>query len=181
MQTDGVLGKEYLMESDPSSNFEEPIKDFANELGSKQFVVFAFTAGGSPVHNALSGLANVRFFTMTRKVSYPKPGDRPDEVLVPTSDQSVLLNVLDKAISSNPDLKFGVVFDSVTDLILSSGLEMTYKFLKQANEMLSSNKVTAIFLLTFGAHNEREVNVIKSLFGNILTYGAGQLGAQKKA
>ena len=179
--TDSLIGREFLLEVDPSSNFEEPIKDFANELGSRQYVLFAFTAGGSPVHNALSGLGNVRFFTMTRKVSYPKPGDTPDEVLVPSADQSVLLNVLDKAITTNPDLKFGVVFDSVTDLILSSGLEVTYKFLKQANEMLSINKVTSVFLLTFGAHNDREVNVVKSLFSNILNYGSGQLGTQKSS
>ncbi|HZW85376.1 MAG TPA: hypothetical protein VFE91_05695 [Nitrososphaerales archaeon] len=178
---EGFLGKEFLMEVDSSSNFEEPIRDFANELGSKQYVVFAFTAGGSPIHNALSGLGNVRFFTMTRKVSYPKPGERPDEVLVPNADQSVLLNVLDKAINSNPDLKFGVIFDSVTDLVLVSGLEMTYKFLKQANEMLNTNRVTSVFLMTFGAHNEREVNVVKSLFGNVLSYGNGQLTSQKKA
>jgi hypothetical protein len=112
-------------------------------------------------------------------VSYPKPGERLDEVLVPSADQSVLLNVLDKAITSNPDLKFGVVFDSVSDLVLSSGLEVAYKFLKQANEMLGNNRVTAIFLMTFGAHSEREVNVVKSLFSNILSFHDTQLTIQK--
>ncbi len=179
LKADSELGKVFLLEVDPSSKYEEPIRDFATELGSKERVVFAFTAAGSPVRNALEGMANVRFFTMTRKVSYPKPGEKPDEVLVPTADQSVLLNVLDKAITSNPDLKFGVVFDSVSDLILTSGLEMTYKFLKQANEMLSNNKVTSLFLLTSGAHSEREVNVVKSLFGNILGFAGGQLTSQK--
>jgi hypothetical protein len=179
LSTEQILGREYLMEVDPASKFEESVRDFAMELGARQYVLFAFTAGGSPVRNALVGLDNVRFFTMTRKVSYPKPGESPDEVLVPTADQSVLLNVLDKAITSNPDLKFGVVFDSVSDLILSSGLESTYKFLKQANEMLSHNRVTSVFLLTLGAHTEREVSVVKSLFGNILTFSGEQLGAQK--
>jgi hypothetical protein len=181
LHTEQILGREYLMEVDPSSRFEESVRDFAKELGARQFVLFAFTSGGSPVRNALVGLENVRFFTMTRKVSYPKPGESPDEVLVPTSDQSVLLNVLDKAISSNPDLKFGVVFDSVSDLILSSGLESTYKFLKQANEMLSSNRVTSVFLLTQGAHSEREVSVVKSLFGNILAFSGDQLTTQKSS
>ena len=176
-----LLGREYLMEANPSVRFEESINDFATELGSGQYVLFAFTAPGSPVYNALSGLGNVRFFTMTRKVSYPKPGERENEVMVPSGDQAVLLNVLDKAITSNPNLKFGVVFDSVSDLILSSGLEVTYKFLKQANEMLSNNRVTSVFLMTMGAHSEREVNVVKSLFGNLLTYGNGQLVVQKSS
>ena len=177
---DTTLGRVYLLEVDPSSKFEEPVRDLANELGSTQRVVFAFTAGGSPIHNALAELGNVRFFTMTRKVSYPKQGERPNEVLVPSSDQSVLLNVLDKAITTNPDLKFGVIFDSVSDLILSSGLEVTYKFLKQANEMLNSHAVTAVFLMTAGAHTDREVNVVKSLFGNILVFQAGQITIQKR-
>ena len=132
LKSKAILEKAFLLEADPSSKFEDAIKDFASELGANQRVVFAFTSGGSPVYSSLSGMVNVRFFTMTRKVSYPKPGDRPDEVFVPAADQSVLLNVLDKAITTNPDLKLGVVFDSVSDLILSSGLEVTYKFLKQA-------------------------------------------------
>jgi len=72
-----------------------------------------------------------------------------------------------------------VIFDSVSDLILTSGLEMTYKFLKQANEMLSRGKVTSIFLMTLGAHAEREVSIVKSLFGSILDYVNGQLTVQK--
>src|SRR5712692_1220390 len=179
LRTEDTLGRVFLVEVDPSSKFEEPIKDFATELGSTQRILFAFTASGSPVYNALSGLANVRFFTMTRKVSYPKAGDKPEEVMVPSADQSVLLNVLDKAITSNPDLKFGVVFDSVSDLIITSGLEVTYKFLKQANEMLNTSKITAVFLLTLGAHSDREVNVVKSLFSNIVSFSGGLLVMQK--
>lgn len=178
-KTDDILGKEYLIEIDPSAKFEEGIRDYAAELSSRQYVIYAFTASGSPVFNALEGLGNVRFFTMTRKVSYPKPGERPDEVLVPAGDQSVLLNVLDKAITSNPELKVGVVFDSVSDLILTSGLEQTYKFLKQANEMLSGGRVASVFLLTLAAHSEKEVNVVKSLFSNILSFGPTQVSVQK--
>ena len=177
---EATMGRVFLLEVDSSSKFEEPMKDLANELGSTQRIVFAFTAAGSPIQNTLTGLTNVRFFTMTRKVSYPKPGESPNEVLVPSADQSVLLNVLDKAITTNPDLKFGVIFDSVSDLILTSGLEVTYKFLKQANEMLNTHGVTAVFLMTSGAHTEREVNVVKSLFGNILVFQAGQFTIQKK-
>ena len=181
LKPEATLGRVFLLEVDSASKFEEPIKDFANELGSTERTVFAFTAAGSPIYTALIGIANVRFFTMTRKVSYPKPGERPEEVLVPSTDQSVLLNVLDKAIAANPDLRFGVVFDSVSDLILSSGLEVTYKFLKQANEMLNTRHVTAVFLMTAGAHSEREVNVVKSVFSNIASFQGEQFAVQKHA
>jgi hypothetical protein len=179
LETGRILGRTFLLEINPAVRYEESVKDLASELGSQQNVIFVFTSKGSPIYNSLSGLDNVRFFIMTSKVSYPKPGDTPTEVLVPSNDQSVLLNVLDKAITSNPELKFGVVFDSITDLILSSGLEMTYKFLKQANEMVSHHGVTAVFLMTLGAHTEREVNIVRSLYGNLLSFGTGQLSVQK--
>ena len=35
--------------------------------------------------------------------------------------------------------------------------------------------------MTAGAHSEREVNVVKSLFSNIMGYQAGQFAVQKKA
>ena len=179
LETGRILGKTFLLEINPAVRYEESVKDLASELGSQQNVVFAFTSKGSPVYNSLVGLDNVRFFVMTTKVSYPKPGETPTEVLVPSTDMSVLLSVLDKAITSNPDLKFGVIFDSITDLILSSGLEVTYKFLKQANEMVSHHGVTAVFLMTLGAHTEREINIVRSLYGNLLSYGTGQLAVQK--
>jgi hypothetical protein len=179
LTTDKLLGKEFLLEVNPSVKYEESVRDLALELGTKQYLLFAFTSRGSPVYNSLSGLENVRFFTMTTRVSYPKPGDLPTEMLVPANDQSVLLNVLDKAITANPNLKFGLVFDSITDLILSAGLETTYKFLKQTIEMASSHTVTAVFLFTSGAHNEREESIIRNLFSNQLSYGSGQLTVQK--
>jgi hypothetical protein len=116
---------------------------------------------------------------MTTKASYPKPGEQPEEMMVPANDPTVLLNVLDKAITSNPSLKMAVVFDSITDMLLSSGLEVTYKFLKQANEMINTHKVTSVFLMTLGAHSEREVNIVKSLFSNQLSYGTGHLAVLK--
>jgi hypothetical protein len=179
LETDKFIGRRFLLEADPSFKYEESIRDLALELGARQYLLFAFTSKGSTIYNSLSGLENVRFFTMTTKVSYPRPGDLSTEVLVPANDQSVLLNVLDKAITTNPNLKFGVVFDSITDLILSSGLETTYKFLKQANEMTSSHAVTTVFLMTAGAHNEREVSIVKSLFSNQILYRDGQLSIQK--
>ncbi len=179
LEADRILGRTFLLEINPAVRYEESIRDLALELSSKGQVLFAFTSKGSPVYAALSGHDNVRFFTLTTRVSYPKPGDLPTEVLVPAGDQSVILNVLHKTLTSNPELKLGLVFDSVTDLLLSSGLETTFKFLKQAIEMVSTYGVTAVFLITGGAHSEREVSVVKSLFSNQLSYGSGQLSVQK--
>jgi len=179
LQASDVFGKAYLLQEDPSVKYEESIKAFALELGTMQpqHLLFSFTSRGSPVYNSISGLDSVRFFTLTTKVSYPKPGELPTEVLVPSHDQSQLLNILNKAITTNP--KSGLVFDGITDLILSSGLETTYKFLKQAIEMTSSLSITSIFLITAGAHNEREDSIVRSLFSNQLSYKSGHLSVDK--
>jgi hypothetical protein len=173
------FGKSYLLEVDPAVKYEDSVRALALELGTMQHLLYAFTSRGSPVYNSISGLESVRFFTLTSKVSYPKPGETPTEVLVPARDQSVLLNVLDKAITTNPNLKFGIVFDSITDLILSGGLETTYKFLKQALEMTSSHAITAVFLMTSRAHNEREESIVRSLFSNQLSYKSGHMSVDK--
>ncbi|MGD0146785.1 MAG: hypothetical protein ABSB53_08065 [Nitrososphaerales archaeon] len=168
LTTDEILGKQFLLVVDPSTSHEGCVRDLAFELGGKQYLFYAFTSRGSRVYNTLSGLQNARFFTMTARVSNAKPGDLPTEVLVP-NDISFLLNVIDKAITTNP--KSGLVFDSITDLILSFGLEKTYNFLKQAIEM-TSGRITAVFLLTSGAHSERDERIIRSLFSNQLFYSS---------
>lgn len=179
VSTDSIVGKEFLLEADPSGTFEGAIKDLAAELGAKQHIVFVFTSRGSPVRLALEDEGNVRFFTMTTRVSYAKEGENPREVLVPANDPSVLLNVMDKATTTDPNQKVAFVFDSVTAMLLSSGLEVTYKFLKQAIEMADGRGVTSVFLLTRGAHSEKEVNLVRSLFGNLISNEGRIIKVQK--
>jgi hypothetical protein len=174
-----LISKNMLIEVDPVGNYEQAVRDFALEFTSEGYVVFAFTSKGSPVYNALSPIQGVRFYTLTGKVSYARPGPDTREMLVPHNDHSVLLNVLDKTLKTNPQLSMMIVFDSVSDMILSSGLESSYKFIKQANEMLSASKTTAVFLVTKAAHSEKETNIVKSLFTDQLAYGEDGLKVSK--
>ena len=47
--------------------------------------------------------------------------------------------------------------------------------------MASSHGVTTIFLMTSGAHTPREVSIVQSLFGNLISFSSGQLSIVKKA
>jgi hypothetical protein len=172
---EALAGRNFLLEVDPASNYDQAVRDFALEFISNNYLVFAFTSKGRPVYNSLSQIEGVRFYTFSTKVSYPRPTGQTYEVLVPQNDQSVILNVLDKTMSANPDVKIAIVFDSITDLLLSSGFDNAYKFLKQANELISEAGETALFLLTKGAHDEKLTNVIRSLFPNQLTYEGNEL------
>jgi hypothetical protein len=175
-----LISKNMLLEVDPVMNYEETIRDFALEFTAEGYVIFAFTSKGSPIYNALSPNQGVRFYTLTEKVSYARPSPDPREVLVPHNDISVLLNTLDKTLNTNPQLKMMIVFDSISHMLLSSGVEHTYKFIKQANEMLNVSKTTAVFLITKAAHTEKEINIVKSLFTDQLAFGEGGLNFSKR-
>jgi hypothetical protein len=170
-----------LLEVDSSLAYEQVVVDFAVELSSNNLPVYAFTSKGSPVYNALSRVPGVRFYILSGKVSYPRPDDQPFQVLVPNNDQAVLLDLLDKTIASNSATGVAIIFDSVSDIVLLTGVETAYKFLKQANESMGGNKVASVFLMTTGAHEDRVVNVIRGLFPNIMLYDASGLRLTRSA
>lgn len=163
-------GRKYLLEVDSSTSYEKVVNDFANELLAKDYSVFVFTARGSPIYNALrSGQA--RFYLLSGTVSYTTVSNVPTEILVPQNDPAVLLDALQKTLETDPISPIGMIFDNISDFILTLRLETTYKFLKKMLEAADSDRVTAIFLMTAGAHDDRETSLIRSLFANQLKFG----------
>ena len=163
-----VLGRIFLFEVDPSFNYEQSVKEFVVEMVSANAAVFAFTWKGSPIYNTLSNLG-IRFYILSTTVSYPRPTESNFEILVPQNDHAILLDLLQKTLASNADGNVAIIYDNISDLILSTNLESSYKFIKQANEIMASSKLSALFLFTFGAHDEKAQNLIRSLFSNHLS------------
>ncbi|MGI0085102.1 MAG: hypothetical protein ACREBQ_08475, partial [Nitrososphaerales archaeon] len=180
MPTTFLAGRNFLLEIDPSTTYEETVKEFAMENISTKSIVFAFTTKGSPVYRALSDGTDVKFYMMSTDVSYPKPTGKPNEVLVPQNDVAVILHLINQTMGSTEGSGVALVFDNVSDLIMSSGFENSYKFLKQANQVLSEPRVTSIFLITKNAHDEREVLLVKSLFANHLSVDSTGLHVTRK-
>jgi hypothetical protein len=174
IENSSLVGRIFLMEVNPSANYEQVISDFANEMLSNNSAVFTFTSKGSPIYNSLSKIEGVRFYVLTNTVSYPRPTEIENEILVPQNDQAILLDILHKTIVSvGKEGSVGIVFDNISNLVLSSNLETTYKFLQQANEILGGGRVSALFLYIQSAHDERTVNLIKSLFASHLSQTLG--------
>ena len=93
---------------------------------------------------------------------------------MPQNDQAILLDIIQKTIASDLEAKIGLIYDNISDLILSSSLENAYKFLKQANEIIDIKRVASIFLFTAVAHDEKTSNLIKTLFtSHIVMSSAG--------
>ena len=171
-----------LLEVDPSANYETSVAGLARAKTSSGGLVYVFTSRGSPVYNGVSGIAGVRFYVLSSSVSYPSSSDKENELLIPQNDMAVMLDLIDKTVSSTSGTPVTLVFDSISDFILYLGFESTYKFLKQANEILSRPGASAVYLVTSGAHDERVVSLTRSLFrmhaaydqaGIRITRGAG--------
>jgi hypothetical protein len=167
---DTFSGRKFLLEVDSSSSYERAVNDFATELTNLDYSVFAFTTRGSPIYNSLK-TGQSRFYLLSTTVSYTTVSAIPTEVLVPQSDPAVLLDAIQKTIETDSITPIGLVFDSISDFIMLLGLETTYKFLKKTLEAIDSDRITALFLMTAGAHEERQKNLIKSLFSNQLGFG----------
>ncbi len=168
-----------LLEADPSVNYERAVRDFAVEMASSGRTVFAFTSRGSPVYLLLKDVPGLRFFILSES-SYPKASGGSLEVMVPRSDHSVLLNVMDEAITHNPKQAKAVIFDNISSLILDSGFQDCYKFLRQMNEILSRGDVISVSLVLSKAHDEKTMNLVKNLYSGHLTYDSGGLHVIKQ-
>jgi len=174
-----------LLEINPATDYERVIIDFAKEVISTKHILFTFTSRGSPIYRVLSEthdvIGTLRFFILTDKVSYPKPTEgQLNEIMVPQHDNSILLDVLDKTLKSTPDTPIAILFDSITDMTLSIGLEKTYNFLKQANEIVNDPRATSLFIINEPAHDDKTKTLIRSLFPNHLSYTAAGLKATKQ-
>ena len=169
-----------LLELNPSVSYEELVMDLALESTSKGRAVFAFTPNGSPIHKRLTAVPDVKLYVISSNVSYPKASDQPNTILVPQYDMAITLNILDKiANNSNPEMKTTVVFDNLSDLILLTGFENSYRFLKKAIEVMNVSSVTSVFLLIAGAQELRTLSIIKSMFSTQLAFDSTGLKMNK--
>ncbi|MDA4115523.1 MAG: hypothetical protein OK442_03075 [Thaumarchaeota archaeon] len=170
-------GRSLLLETDPSVPYEQAVTDYARQSISNTHTVYVFTAKGSPVFNALQKTPGVRFYIMSAKVSYPKPEENePSQILIPSNDQAVILDLIDKTVAAaTAPAQVAIVFDSISDMVLSAGFEATYKFMKQVNETTGNGRTSALFLMTLGAHDEKVVSFVRSLFPTQLVDDASGL------
>ena len=162
-EADSLRGKSLLFEVDPSTTYEKVLKDFAEEFSSSG--LFIFTQRSSRVYRALSANTNFGFFALSNTVSYPKKSDRPNEYLIPQNDSAIYLDLMTKTLESSGVNPVVFIFDSLSDMIISSGFLATYKFLKSAIELVGPN-ATCLYLAMPTVHDSKITSMIRSMFSN---------------
>lgn len=165
-QTGFLRGTISLFEANPAVAYEVTLKGLASELSSLKDSVFVITSKGSRVYRSLSNLEQIRFFTMSSNVNYIVPTEKQSEVLIPSHDAPLLLDIIDKAVNAATTDGVAFILDSLSDMILDIGFKETYKFVKQALEICSERRVTFVAILFQNAHDPQVLNAIKSLFSN---------------
>jgi len=165
-----IVSRKILLEFDPESRYEKAIQDFAAEALANLEPIVVFTRRGSAIHSSLSEQNAVKFFCLTQQVSVPKEFSK-NEMLLPSNDISLMLDVFDKTLKAHPQGNINVVFDSLSDLVLSIGFEKTYRFMRYAIEMLTSPRNTVVFLLNQTAHDPKVESSLRGLFSDQIFFG----------
>lgn len=167
LEVEGFGGRPILLEAQPSSGFEEQVAGIVSILLSAGKSVFVFTSRGSRVQQAISAVQGVRLYLLTPTVSYYKQGERENEMLLSSANSSIVLDALGKSIG-NSDQQVGIVFDSLSDLVLSLGFAETYKFLRSAFELCADRRVVSFFVLLSGSQDKNVENALTGRFPIIM-------------
>ena len=173
-----MVGRKILLEFDPASQYEKVIQDFVTEALANVELTFVFTRRSSNLHSFLSAQKAVKFFCLTQQVNVPRELSE-NERLLPSNDTSLMLDALDQTLKTHSEDKISMVFDSLSDLVLSLGFEKTYNFVKYATDMLSSPRITALFLLNQTAHDPNVSSSLRGLFSNQVSIGKAGIHAVK--
>jgi len=164
-----LIGRKILLEYDPVSNYERIVDSLAKESMANVESILVFTQSTSPIRKHLAGQPAIKFFLTSFSTSTPKTSSE-NEMLLPAKNTPLILETLSKVLETYPNVNVCFVFDILSELLMSIGLEKTFIFLRHALDMLSSEKLTCLFLLNSSAHEPQVVSQLKSLFSNQLTY-----------
>jgi len=173
-----LVGRKILLEFDPVSDYEKVVDSLAKESIANVEPIFVFTSSISPIHKYLAKQPTIKFFLTSLSTSIPKSSSE-NEVLLPAKNAPLILDATNKVLETYEDDNVCLVFDILSELLITIGREKTFIFLRHALDMLSSKKVTSIFLLNASAHETEVVSRLRNLFSNQLTYDKNGLEVVK--
>lgn len=167
-----IAGKKILFEFDPLLDYERVLRSIVVEGASNLERVVLFTRKESPIYSIVGGEPGIRLFILTSRVSYARP-EGESLFLLPVYDTSQILDFLHKTVEAYSSSSLTIIFDSVSHFILTLGTERAYSFVRQALELIVSDKITAVFLINSRAHDKRTISMLESLFDLELAFEGG--------
>ena len=149
-------GKAILLEFATTTTLKLVLKRLVVEASAKGYEIFVFTRRGSVIEDTLRSL-DVRYIylTLTRR-----PESKAATSYVSVKDPSEMLTALSELNLSNVTL---IIFDNLTDVILTTGFDKAYTFLRHLAELAAETKATILLGLSAEAHNKQELAALETL------------------
>ncbi|WP_455276962.1 response regulator transcription factor [[Eubacterium] cellulosolvens] len=141
-----LIGKNILFEFDPTANYERFTRDFVLECRAHEDTLLIISPKSSNVHTTLEGEESLEFIPFDNKILSP-------------------------IFSKYKEKSLAIVYDNLTELIISMGFQPAYNFIRKILELLADYKSTSLFLFNPDAHPPNEANSIRNLFGNRVSFG----------
>lgn len=167
-----ISGRKLLLESDPQADYERVFKSLLGETSANFERTVVFTRRDSPIYSLALRHPGTKIFVLTSRVSYPKM-ENENLFLLPTYDTSLLLDALNKTIEAYSGSSFTIIFDSISHFVFTLGPERTYSLVRQALELMISDKITAIFSMNSRAHDQKVLSTFENMFDLELIYEPG--------
>ena len=158
-----ISGRKLLLEFDPQAENDQILKSILAESASHFERTVVFTRKGRPVYFLAQRQPAAKLFVLTSRVSYPKV-ENENLVLLPSYDTSLILDALNKTIEAYAGSPFTIIFDSITHFVFTLGPERTYSLVRQALELMISDKITAIFAMNSKAHDQKTMSTFENMF-----------------
>jgi len=169
-----LLGRKFLLEFDPTSDYETIVEDFAKESMANVESICVFTSAISPLHKRLAKHQAIKLFSTSTSTSTIQ-SISDNEALIPANNIDLILDSIDNVARTYPKANVSIVFDGLSDLLSSLNSERVFAFLHRTLQTLSSEKITSLFLLNTSAHETEVVSQLRNLFSNQLAYGKNGL------
>ena len=144
-----LIGKKILFEFDPSIEYGKFVRDIAIECVSNKENIVLLTKKGTVIQQILDNEKGV--------------------VQIDLNLQTLLSPIL----KDHPTGSFNLIFNSLTDLILSTDFKATYNFIQATLGFLVDPRITSFFLFNPSAHDSNIVSCVRGLFIN-------KIGIEKK-
>lgn len=168
-----ISGRKLLLESDPQADYERVFKSLLGETSSNFERTVVFTRKDSPIYSLALRHPGTKIFLLTSRVSYPKM-ENENLFLLPTYDTSLLLDSLNKTIEAYAGSTYTIIFDNISHFVFTLGPDRTYSLVRQALELMISDRITAIFSMNSSAHDQKVMSTFENMFDLELVCKAGK-------
>ena len=158
--------KTVLFEFSSDTSYEPKIEDFVREGIANGERVYIFTRMESRVNSRLKNLSEINYIFLSTSPSSVLKFSEKVKIIQITDISQILGSIMSIKYT---DEESSIVFDNLTDLLLLTNFEQTYKMTRHALDLQASSRIHSLFLINKDVHSKDIIAAFESLFNVITT------------